>query len=69
MRGDSSISNKTIQGIIDYSIDEVYAEKKIGDIDRKIKQTSFLSAIKPSEIMYTSDGFELFLYLKSKKVS
>ena len=69
MRGDSSISNKTIQGIIDYSIDEVYAEKKIGDIDRKIKQTSFLSAIKPSEIMYTSDGFELFLYLKSTKVS
>ena len=47
----------------------VYAEKKIGDIDRKIKQTSFLSAIKPSEIMYTSDGFELFLYLKSTKVS
>ena len=69
VRGDSSISNKTIQGIIDYSIDEVYAEKKIGDIDRKIKQTSFLSAIKPSEIMYTSDGFELFLYLKSTKVS
>ncbi len=69
VRGDSSISNKTIQGIIDYSIDEVYAEKKIGEIDRKIKQSSFLSTIKPSEIMYTSKGFELFLYLKSKKVS
>lgn len=69
LRGDSSISNKTIQGIIDYSIDEVYAEKKIGEIDRKIKQTSFLSTIKPSEIMYTSEGFELFLYLKSTKVS
>ena len=69
LRGDSSISNKTIQGIIDYSIDEVYAENKIGEIDRKIKQTSFLSTIKPSEIMYTSEGFELFLYLKSTKVS
>lgn len=69
VRGDSSISNKTIQGIIDYSIDEVYAEKKISEIDRKLKQTSFLSTIKPSEIMYTSEGFELFLYLKSTKVS
>ena len=69
IRGDSSISNSTIQGIIDYSIDEGYAEEKIGEIDRKIKQTSFLSTIKPSEIMYTSEGFELFLYLKSTKVS
>ena len=34
VRGDSSISNKTIQGIIDYSIDEVYAEKKIGEHTR-----------------------------------
>lgn len=69
LRGDSSISNKTIQGIIDYGIDEVYAEKKIAEIDRKIKQISFLSTIKPSEIMYTSEGFELFLYLKSTRVS
>ena len=36
LRGDSSISNKTIQGIFDYRIDEVYAEKKLGEIDRKI---------------------------------
>ena len=69
IRGDSSISSSTIHGIIDYSIDEVYSEKKIGAIDQKIKQTSFISTIKPSEIMYTNDGFELFLYLKSTKVS
>ncbi len=69
IRGDSSISNSTIHGIIDYSIDEVYSEEKIGAIDQKIKQTSFISTIKPSEIMYTNDGFELFLYLKSAKVS
>jgi len=69
IRGDSSISNSTIHGIIDYSIDEVYSEEKIGAIDQKIKQTSFISTIKPSEIMYTNDGFELFLYLKSTKVS
>ena len=69
IRGDSSISSSTIHGIIDYSIDEVYSEEKIGAIDQKIKQTSFISTIKPSEIMYTNDGFELFLYLKSTKVS
>ena len=69
IRGDSSISNSTIHGIIDYGIDEVYSEEKIGAIDQKIKQTSFISTIKPSEIMYTNDGFELFLYLKSTKVS
>ena len=69
IRGDSSISERTIQGIIDYSIDEIYSELKIGDVDRRIKQTSYITAIKPAEIMYTDQGFELFLYLKSAKVS
>ncbi len=69
VRGDSSISNRTVQGIIDYTIGEVYSERKIGLIDRKIQQTSFLTSVKPSEILYTDQGFELFLYLKSAKVS
>ena len=69
IRGDSSISERTAQGIIDYAIGEVYSERKIGVIDRKIQQTSFLTSVKPSEILYTDQGFELFLYLKSTKVS
>ena len=69
IRGDSSISERTVQGIIDYAIGEVYSERKVGVIDRKIQQTSFLTSVKPSEILYTDQGFELFLYLKSTKVS
>ena len=69
IKGDSSISQRAIQGIVNYKLNEAYAELKVGEIDTKIEQCSFLSSIKPSEIMYTSDGFELFVYIKSIKVS
>jgi len=69
IKGDSSISQRTIHGIIDYQLDEAYAELKVRDVDRKIEQCSFIASIKPAEIMYTSEGFEIFIYVKSIKVS
>lgn len=69
IKGDSSISQRTIHGIIDYQLDEAYAELKVRDVDRKIEQCSFIASIKPAEIMYTSEGFEVFIYVKSIKVS
>ena len=69
IKGDSSVSQRTIQAIIDYQLDEAYAELKVRDVDRKIEQCSFISSIKPAEIMYTSEGFEIFIYVKSIKVS
>ena len=69
IKGDSSISQRTIHGIIDYQLNEAYAELKVRDVDRKIEQCSFIASIKPAEIMYTSEGFEVFIYVKSIKVS
>lgn len=69
IKGDSSISQRTIHGIIDYQLNEAYAELKVRDVDRKIEQCSFIASIKPAEIMYTSEGFEIFIYVKSIKVS
>ncbi|MDA7761915.1 hypothetical protein N8927_01820 [Crocinitomicaceae bacterium] len=69
IKGDSSISNNTIQSIIGMTIGGVYNESIIGRIDEKISQNNFINTIKSSEILYTNKGHELFLYLKSDRVS
>ena len=69
IKGDSSISLNTIQSIIGISLGDRYSEDAIAFIDNKIAQNNFVSSIKPSEILFTSEGYELFLYLKSDRVS
>jgi len=69
VKGDSSISLNTVQSIIGISIGEPYIEDKVVRIDQRIEQNSFINKIKPAEILYTKEGFEIFLYLKSDKVS
>ena len=69
VKGDSSISLNTVQSIIGISIGEPYIEDEVVRIDQRIEQNSFINKIKPAEILYTKEGFEIFLYLKSDKVS
>lgn len=69
IKGDSSVSQNTIQSIIGTTIGEAYNESKIGQIDDKISQNNFINTIKPSEILYTNEGHEIFLYVKSDRVS
>ena len=69
VKGDSSISLNTVQSIIGISIGDPYIEDEVIRIDQRIEQNSFINKIKPAEILYTKEGFEIFLYLKSDKVS
>lgn len=69
VKGDSSISLNTVQSIIGISIGDRYIEDEVVRIDQRIEQNSFINKIKPAEILYTKEGFEIFLYLKSDKVS
>lgn len=69
IKGDSSVSQNTIQSIIGTTVGEAYNESKIGQIDDKISQNNFINTIKPSEILYTNEGHEIFLYVKSDRVS
>ena len=69
IKGDSSISLNTIQSIIGISVGDFYSEEIIAFIDSKIAQNNFIRAMKPSEILFTKEGHELFLYLKSDRVS
>ncbi|MBL6660574.1 MAG: hypothetical protein ISP70_03665 [Crocinitomicaceae bacterium] len=69
IKGDSSISINTIQSIIGISIGDAYSENAISIIDDKISQNNFINTIRPSEILYTNEGHEIFLYVKSDRAS
>ena len=65
LKGDSSISNKYISNLIGIKIGQPYKESSRKKISERIEQIAFLKEIKPSEILFTDKGVELFLYLKS----
>lgn len=69
VKGDSSISPKYISNLLNIRIGEPYSEKELSLISSRINQVSFIKEIKPSEILFTREGVELFLYLESVPIS
>jgi outer membrane protein assembly factor BamA len=69
IKGDSSVSLKYITNLIGVQINDIYDLKQLRTISNKILQVPFIEEIKPHEILFTPDGCELFLYLKSVPIS
>ncbi len=69
IKGDSSISEKLILNIIGIRKGEAYNETKISHISEKLNQINFLTELQAPAILFTKEGAELFIYLKSKPVS
>ncbi len=69
VKGDSSITQNFISSLLGIKVGDVYQESVLGKISGRIKQVSFLSEIKPHEILFTKTGCELFIYVKSNPVS
>jgi len=69
IKGDSSVSAKFVSSLIDVKLGGSYDESKLSTISTRIQQIPFLQEIKPHEILFTKEGCELFLYLKSVPIS
>lgn len=69
IRGDSSITAKYISNLIGIREGDVYNEKSLATISKRIAQVNFLKEIKSSETLFTPEGAELFLYLNSLPIS
>ena len=69
IKGDSSISTKYISELLSIKVGKRYNESLLGKISLEISQLLFIEEIKPHEVLYSADGVELFLYLKSKPSS
>lgn len=69
VKGDSSISNSTVQNLIGIKINDIYSEEKLSSIDRILQQTNFINVLKKSELLFTENGVELYVYLENQKMS
>lgn len=69
VRGDSTISSKYISNLLNIRIGDPFSEKEVALVSSRINQVSFIKEIKPSEILFTNEGVELFLYLESVPIS
>jgi outer membrane protein assembly factor BamA len=69
VKGDSSISSQLVQSITQIKPGSHYSEISIMDLSKKIAQTPYIEEIKPFEVLFTDDGVELYLYLRSLPIS
>lgn len=69
IKGDSSISKIFLTNIIRIKPGDKYSQTELKQITKRLKQINFIKEIKPHEILFTKDGAELFLYVKSNPIS
>ncbi len=69
VKGDSSIALNYVSSLIDVKVGDYYKEDFLAKISGRIQQVPFIQEIKPHEILFTKEGVELFLYLKSNPIS
>lgn len=68
-KGDSTVNSQHISSIVGIYEGDVINESQLQVINDRLKQTPYLDVIKPYEVLFTSEGAQLFLYLKNKPVS
>lgn len=69
IRGDSSISKKYMSNLIGIKIGDYFEENEVKNISKRIRQINFIKELKTSELLFTEQGVELFLYLESVPIS
>jgi outer membrane translocation and assembly module TamA len=69
LKGNVNISLRSLQTITGVILDQPYSEEILNLVDKRLDQTSYFKKVKISELLFTENGAELFVYLESQKVS
>ncbi len=69
IKGEAEVSEKFLTNLIAIKEGDYFNQQRLDLISARIKQVLFLEEIKPHELLFTPEGFELFLYLKTAPVS
>lgn len=69
IKGEAEVSEKFLTNLIAIKVDDFYDQSRLNKISTRLKQVLFLEEIKPHELLFTTEGVEVFLYLKSSPVS
>lgn len=67
--GNPVVSVKLISSYIQIREGDLFSQEKINEISSKLKLIPFIDEAKPCELLFTPEGVELFLYLRSRPVS
>jgi outer membrane protein assembly factor BamA len=69
IKGDSLLSKQMISSLIRIKEGDLYNDANLAAISKQLKQVNHLQELKPHEILFTKDGVELFVYVKSNPIS
>lgn len=69
LKGNIDISIRSLQTITGVFIGEPFSEEILNLVDKRLEQTIYFKKVKNSEVLFTEQGVELFIYLESQKVS
>ncbi|MFA7274800.1 MAG: hypothetical protein WC044_13100 [Crocinitomicaceae bacterium] len=69
VKGDTAISINYLYNLFQIKPGKPYNESQLKFISDRIIQVPFLNEIKPHEILFTPEGVELYVYIKSKPMS
>ena len=69
IKGDSSVSKIFLTNIVRIKPGDKYSQEELRQISKRLKQINFIREVKPHEVLFTKEGAELFLYVKSNPIS
>jgi outer membrane protein assembly factor BamA len=69
IKGEAEVSEKFLTNLIAIKEGDYFDQSRLNKISTRLKQVQFLQEIKPHELLFTPEGVEVFLYLKSSPVS
>lgn len=69
VKGDSSISAKYLSNALQIRKGKPYSEKRFNEVSKTLAQINFIQETRGPEILFTPDGAELYVYVKSKEVN
>jgi outer membrane protein assembly factor BamA len=69
IKGDTTLSEGLISGLIGIKVGDTYNERDIQYIPQKLSAMPFIRILKSHELLFTEKGVEVFLYLESSPLS
>ncbi|MFP4024176.1 MAG: POTRA domain-containing protein [Thiohalospira sp.] len=69
VKGEAKISPHYLYRYLQIYPGDVFNQKKINQIEKRIESLNFLSSIKPAEIEFKTKNADLYLYLKKQKAN
>ena len=69
IKGDSAVSKRALLNIIRIKEGDVYSQDELRLISKRLKQINYIKETKQHEVLFTKDGAELYIYVRSNHVS